>query len=88
MTVAGEEYAIADIGMRMLQPHELYAAQGFPEENLLTEKSRKIWLHWKQTASDKDDWIPPPEAEWFANLNTPEDWARRQPLSASPGVAR
>jgi DNA (cytosine-5)-methyltransferase 1 len=31
VTIAGEDYAIADIGMRMLQPHELYAAQGFPE---------------------------------------------------------
>jgi DNA (cytosine-5)-methyltransferase 1 len=28
--LAGEPYVIADIGMRMLQPHELYAAQGFP----------------------------------------------------------
>lgn len=30
VTVAGEQYQIADIGMRMLEPHELYAAQGFP----------------------------------------------------------
>lgn len=29
-TVQGETYIIVDIGMRMLQPHELYAAQGFP----------------------------------------------------------
>ena len=29
VTVAGEEYAIADIGMRMLAPRELYRAQGF-----------------------------------------------------------
>jgi len=29
--VEGEPYEIADIGMRMLQPHELYRAQGFPE---------------------------------------------------------
>lgn len=28
--IHGEEYAITEIGMRMLQPHELYAAQGFP----------------------------------------------------------
>lgn len=28
--IDGKEYAIADIGLRMLQPHELYAAQGFP----------------------------------------------------------
>jgi DNA (cytosine-5)-methyltransferase 1 len=30
VTVHGETYAIADIGMRMLQPRELYTAQGFP----------------------------------------------------------
>src|SRR5574337_78259 len=29
--VAGEPYAIVDIGLRMLQPRELYRAQGFPE---------------------------------------------------------
>jgi DNA (cytosine-5)-methyltransferase 1 len=29
--IAGKDYAIADIGLRMLQPHELYAAQGFPK---------------------------------------------------------
>ena len=28
--VEGQPYAIADIGMRMLQPRELYTAQGFP----------------------------------------------------------
>ncbi len=36
-------------------------AQGFKEENLLTEKARKIWLYWKQTRSDIDDWLPPPD---------------------------
>jgi len=35
-------------------------ANGFTEENLLTEKARKIWLYWKQTHSDRDDWLPPP----------------------------
>lgn len=31
VTVHGERYRIADIGLRMLQPRELYRAQGFPE---------------------------------------------------------
>jgi DNA (cytosine-5)-methyltransferase 1 len=31
VTVKGEDYFIVDIGMRMLQPRELYRAQGFPE---------------------------------------------------------
>jgi N4-(beta-N-acetylglucosaminyl)-L-asparaginase len=30
---------------------------GFKEENLLTEKSRKIFLYWKETLSEKDDWF-------------------------------
>lgn len=30
VTVRGEEYAIVDIGLRMLAPRELYTAQGFP----------------------------------------------------------
>jgi DNA (cytosine-5)-methyltransferase 1 len=30
--VAGEAYQIADIGMRMLAPRELFAAQGFPDD--------------------------------------------------------
>jgi DNA (cytosine-5)-methyltransferase 1 len=32
VTVRGVDYQIVDIGMRMLQPHELYAAQGFPQD--------------------------------------------------------
>lgn len=34
-------------------------AHGFKEENLLTEKARKIWLYWKETNSKRDDWLPP-----------------------------
>ena len=35
VTVHGEEYAIVDIGLRMLTPRELYRAQGFPESYLI-----------------------------------------------------
>lgn len=31
VTIQGEDYQIVDIGMRMLQPRELYRAQGFPD---------------------------------------------------------
>ena len=33
-------------------------AQGFPRENLLTERSRKIWLLWKENHSTDDWWGP------------------------------
>jgi DNA (cytosine-5)-methyltransferase 1 len=35
VTVAGEEYAIHDIGMRMLMPRELFRAQGFPDSYII-----------------------------------------------------
>jgi DNA (cytosine-5)-methyltransferase 1 len=33
--VDGQQYEIADIGMRMLQPRELYRAQGFPDTYII-----------------------------------------------------
>lgn len=35
VTVAGTDYVIADIGMRMLEPRELYQAQGFPSTYII-----------------------------------------------------
>jgi DNA (cytosine-5)-methyltransferase 1 len=35
VTIDGEEYVIADIGMRMLTPRELARAQGFPDSYIL-----------------------------------------------------
>jgi len=32
-------------------------AHGFKEEELLTDEARKIWLHWKENQSDRDDWF-------------------------------
>jgi len=33
-------------------------AMGFPRENLLTDRSRKIWMLWKEFNSDRDWWGP------------------------------
>jgi len=38
-------------------------AHGFPEEELLTDKARKLWLYWKETQSATDDWFPPTDDE-------------------------
>ena len=35
-------------------------ANGFPRENLLTEKARKVWLYWRQNLSGTDKWLEPP----------------------------
>lgn len=35
VTVNGERYRIVDIGLRMLEPRELYGCQGFPEDYII-----------------------------------------------------
>jgi N4-(beta-N-acetylglucosaminyl)-L-asparaginase len=32
-------------------------AEGFQEENLLTEQSRRAWLNWKENVGKGDDWL-------------------------------
>jgi N4-(beta-N-acetylglucosaminyl)-L-asparaginase len=36
-------------------------AHGFAEQDLLTEKARKVWLYWRQSRDKDDDWIEPPD---------------------------
>jgi N4-(beta-N-acetylglucosaminyl)-L-asparaginase len=50
---------------------EFARAWGFPEENLLTEKARKIWLHWKEEMSPTDDWGAP---EYLQNIMKKETY--------------
>ncbi|MFH1417362.1 MAG: N(4)-(beta-N-acetylglucosaminyl)-L-asparaginase [Planctomycetota bacterium] len=38
-------------------------AHGFPEENLLTDEAREIWLKWKEAHSQDDDWLAPAEPD-------------------------
>ena len=56
-------------------------AHGFVEENLLTERSRKIWLYWKEKLSGHDDWIEAgdeeqkdPDIKWFIEKYGAEDF--------------
>ena len=38
---------------------EFARAHGFKQEDLLTDKSRERWLKWKESLSDRDDWLLP-----------------------------
>jgi N4-(beta-N-acetylglucosaminyl)-L-asparaginase len=56
-------------------------AHGFREENLLTERSRKIWLYWKEKLSGRDDWIEAgseeaqdPDIRWYIEKYGVEDF--------------
>lgn len=44
--------------------YEFARAHGFPHEDLLTDNARRAWLRWKQTSSDRDDWLDPDQMDW------------------------
>lgn len=46
---------------------EFAKANGFKEENLLTDVARKAWVRWKERLSDKDDWLAPAQANKVGN---------------------
>src|SRR5579884_2723015 len=72
-------------------------AMGFPRENLLTERSRKVWMLWKETHSDQDWWGPGLDSpEWKTPPDAPpmpraEVWQERlkrmEERAAALGIA-
>ncbi|WP_438454968.1 DNA cytosine methyltransferase [Vreelandella venusta] len=57
--IDGEQYAIVDIGMRMLQPHELAMAQGFPASYQFAEIDGKPLAKHKQVRLIGNSVCPP-----------------------------
>jgi len=58
---------------------------GFPEEDLLTEKARKIWVQWRETHSESDDWGPPEHLKGRMGTNR-SDADMRGPVEAHHGT--
>lgn len=82
VTVEGIDYQIVDIGMRMLQPHELYAAQGFPSWYIIDQDySGKKYAKDKQVARCGNA-VPPPFAEALVRANLPELCVAREEVAA------
>ncbi len=42
---------------------EFAIMHGFPLENLLTERARERWVRWRENLSNRDDYLPPHEAD-------------------------
>lgn len=71
--IKGEEYFIFDIGMRMLQPKELYKAQGFPEDYIIErDYTGKSYPKSKQIARCGNA-VPPPFATALVRANFPDE---------------
>jgi N4-(beta-N-acetylglucosaminyl)-L-asparaginase len=68
---------------------------GFREEDLLTPRSREIWLRWRANRGRNDDWIDVPDGEPIAaarptgtiNLNTVNDRGEISSVTTTSGLA-
>lgn len=70
--IDGMDYFLADIGLRMLEPRELYNAQGFPPDYIIdTDCDGNLYSRTKQVARCGNA-VPPPFAEALVRANLPE----------------
>lgn len=82
VTVEGVDYQIVDIGMRMLQPHELYAAQGFPNWYIIDKDYRGNKYAKDKQVARCGNAVPPPFAEALVRANLPEMCIEKREIAA------
>lgn len=70
--IDGVTFRIVDIGMRMLQPNELYRAQGFPEWYIIDRDYRGVKYAKDKQVARCGNAVPPPFAEALVRANLPE----------------
>lgn len=77
LDVNGTMYFISDIGLRMLTPRELYAANGFPPDYIIDhDYTGRAYGKTKQVARCGNA-VPPPFAEALVRANLPEMCGRQ-----------
>ncbi|MEH3412311.1 DNA cytosine methyltransferase [Phytobacter diazotrophicus] len=72
VTIESMVYRIVDIGMRMLQPRELYRAQGFPEWYIIDRDYRGVKYAKDKQVARCGNAVPPPFSEALVRANLPE----------------
>ncbi|HAT7495351.1 TPA: DNA cytosine methyltransferase [Raoultella ornithinolytica] len=80
--IDGVTYRIVDIGMRMLQPHELYRAQGFPEWYIIDRDYRGVKYAKDKQVARCGNAVPPPFAEALVRANLPEMCVNKEERAA------
>lgn len=82
VTVQGQDYQIIDIGMRMLEPYELFAAHGFPEDYIISHDQLGNKYSKADQVAKCGNSVPPPLANHLVRANLP-DMCTELPLAAS-----
>jgi DNA (cytosine-5)-methyltransferase 1 len=71
-TLVTNGYQIIDIGLRMLKPHELYAAQGFPSNYQFSHYADGKKIPHNEQIKRVGNSVPPPYADALVRANLPE----------------
>lgn len=72
VTIHGIDYMIVDIGLRMLEPRELYGCQGFPKDYIIDRDfTGQAYIREEQVKRCGNS-VPPPFAEALVRANLPE----------------
>lgn len=69
VTVRGEQYQVIDIGMRMLEPHELFAAHDFPEHYQISHTSNGQKRSKANQVARVGNSVPPTMAQVLCEAN-------------------
>ena len=81
VTIYGTEYQIVDIGLRMLEPKELYGCQGFPQDYIIDRDCDGKAYPRAEQVRRCGNAVCPPIAAALVKANLPELCiAKRQPI--------
>ncbi|OBZ15152.1 DNA (cytosine-5-)-methyltransferase [Bacillus sp. FJAT-26390] len=75
VTIEGIDYQIVDIGMRMLKPHELFAAQGFPSSYIIDRYQGGAPVPQAEQVNRCGNSVSPKMSEVLTKANVPEHCA-------------
>lgn len=72
VTIEGVEYQIVDIGLRMLEPKELYGCQGFLDDYIIDHDFEGKTYSRTEQVKRCGNAVPPPFAQAIVKANLPE----------------
>ena len=72
VTIHGVDYQIVNVGMRMLTPRELFAAQGFPPDYIIDVDCEGNFYPKSEQVARCGNAVPPPFAVALGRANLPK----------------
>lgn len=78
VTIQGVEYQIVDIGLRMLEPKELYGCQGFPDDYIIDHDSTGKTYSRSEQVKRCGNAVCPPIPAAMVRTNLPELCVRKR----------